>query len=222
MADLTNLVDLGGLASTLFPIVIIAMFLIAILLIGAVLYWGGMLKRYKYKVTIWEPRADGSIKEVKGKGGYLKNGKFEVAFGFNDKMVVIAPQGACIRPDNTIHGYSKQRNDIAWIHKITVKEESILLEPLNDPGIKVTIVNGMKDEVQRYKETSKWKEYIPIAGLIAAAIIIMLPVMMGLGSVADKFGQASLSCGASEVHIVYANETIAAFPGIPAPTRPAG
>lgn len=187
---------------------ILAIVMIGVLILGA-LYASGIIKNRKYNCFIAEPRANGTVQMFKAKGDHLKNSKFEIFFGPFDTLKVQAPKGECIGPGNQIWGYCRQRNDITWIpwNNIQFDDTQLRAEPAIDPGMKVMVSQTLKEEFERYKVQDKWKEYLPLMSIVVAALIIVLPIMLGLGQIADKLGNTASSMDAASTALRLAIET---------------
>lgn len=279
MTDALSWIDPNTLVSGAMGVLTVGVLLGGAVLIAAGLWVSGILKRSRFTCFIWEARA-GNYQVHVAKGDYMKGGKFEVIFGPFDKMVVPAPPNSAIRPGNQIHGFSYQRNDIAWNDgpSITINDEttdvsmsakefnaimskvevdkktgrkfihieglpnknivwsdgdavrvnsvSINSDPSLDPGMKIAVWQSIIEEFERYKEQNKWQQYIPMMGIAVAAIIIILPLMLGLGNVADKLNAAASAISANiknqETIINYLNATTPAANSAPQYPRPPG
>lgn len=194
MADLLTF-DYASAVSGLMGLGSILAIILIALLLAAALWYSGLLKSRKMRFTLFlnEPRANGTFRTLIAKGDYLPkdNDKFEVYYGPFDVVInQLSPKGECIGPDNQIHGYCKQRSDITWIpwNKINLDATQLSLEPLLDPGIRITLLTLLKEAHHRFQEQDKWKQYLPLMSIVVAALIIVLPIMLGLGQIADKLG----------------------------------
>lgn len=194
-SDLTNIVggaDVGSVVGGLFGIgTIVGIVLLVVLILGALVFFG-VFKKRPYKIFVWEPRAN-DYEVTIGSGCFEKGGKFETAFSPFDKLISAAPSGRAIRPGNQIHGFSKQRNDITWFEgdALKVNDTEIAAEPSLDPGMKVTVLNSMKDEFNRWQTQNNWIQALPWIAIVLACLIIIVPTMIGLGNVADSISKSA-------------------------------
>lgn len=202
--------DVGSTLSGIMGIGTIIATLMIFIFAFAALYLSGILTPKKYTCLIVEPRSNGGAQVFQSRGRFTKNSKFEIFFGPFDKLEVQAPKVSQIGYGNQIWGFSRQRNDITWIdgNSIFFDDKEIRAEPVIDPGMKITVLQTIKEEFERYKEKDKWQQYIPLISIVVAALIIILPVMLGLGQIADKLGVSASSIGAASESLRIAVEAL--------------
>lgn len=228
MADAISWMDpnnLGSAMSGLVGIGIIIFIFVALLFGVGVLYMSGLLKRRKYKIFLWEPRAN-NWEITQAKGENLPGGKeSELFYGPFQTQKVLAIPGNAVRPGNQVYGYSKDRTDIHWIDAdaFTLNDTEMRAEPALDPGMKITTLNLLVEEADRFQEKEKWKEFIWPMTTIAVAVIFGLVVMLGLGWVSDSNNKIAASNQAVAVALMNTTQalhaqasTIPTNPGISA------
>jgi hypothetical protein len=164
-------------------------------IIGMGLYFTGVLTTRKYKVTVLAPRANGAYKVVQAKGRFLKNGKFELFYGYNDIVKVNAPKQDFIFEGDALFGIAYTRDEINWIEDMTFDEATKnLIEKASVPEAAQQTYAMNYDEVyQRTHKANFWMQQLPYIAFLVAAIIIGVGIYVGNNAVAASNHEVSAS-----------------------------
>lgn len=175
-AAIGNLGDIAGQVSGTFGAIVMVGFFI--LLIGggaAFLYFGGLLTKRPYTCILFAPRNSG-VKPFKVKGRELKNGEFEVNYGFMNNVKVQAPGDGAVFEGDFLFGYSPSKDEIYWIKDLVVNDTLLKADPVSSAASRQMYIVGVKEINDRFSMPNQMKEW----GIIGAIFILALAV--GLGS----------------------------------------
>jgi hypothetical protein len=214
--DLSSLANMGPqLGGAIFIIALVV--LIAAVAMG--LYFTGILTTRKYKITVLSPRANGAYKIVQAKGRFLKNGKFELFYGYNDIVKVNSPKQDFIFEGDALFGIAYSRDEINWIEDMTFDEATkTLIEKASVPEAAQLAYAMNYDEVyQRTHKANFWIQQLPYIAFLVAAIIVGLGVYIGNSAVSASNHEVAVSNSAL-LEKLLSNSTTVIYKTVPTST----
>ena len=163
---------------------------LSFLLVAGVVIWfaktKGYLERRPYEVTVFVPRADSTLKPTKARGRFIKEGKFEIAYSMNDVDVVPELKEKYIFDGKKVYFMSHTRGSYFPVTHFEAQDEVLKVEPTLDPSLKVTYIQGIKEEVARFTKPNPWMQYAPFISVVVACLILSIGVYVGNNMIVDS------------------------------------
>ena len=150
-------------------------------LIGFLVLWrSGYLVKRPYRLVIKVPRANGTFKTLLAKGRYLKNGKFEIQYAWNNSIQVNPPDEGVVKEGNVIEGLSKTRSEIVWLEDETIDEKNIGRTAVIPEAAQLAYASAFETDWERTHRANKWEKFaVPLSFLFGALLILAGIYMYG-------------------------------------------
>jgi len=145
------------------------------------------------------------------KGRYLKDGKFEIQYGFNDKVVAEAPPEELVSATGEIW-FVRPDRDNHYPAKWHIDKSKIIVEPALSNALKVNYANSVKEANERFKEIDKLAQYAPYIAILIGFFIVGIAWYVSTDRIAGEFGQAANALHSVANELKNASITIAKPP----------
>jgi len=193
MSGIENLTSgFSGLGSVLFELLVWALLLGVVA--GAIYISArmGLFTNRPYKVNVYAPRINGEVELIKAKGRFLKNGKFEIWYGVNQTDSTEAPKEEYFNINKEI-SFVREDRDSYYPTIIYIDNTKIIAEPTNSNAAKIAAFQVMYEQAQRFSKPNKWAQMLDKMAFAAAAVMLFVAIIYGLGDLGKKFESVSNS-----------------------------
>lgn len=127
---------------------------------------------------------------VNAKGRHLKDGKFEISYGWNDKITTEAPPEEYFYPSGDVFFYREDRENHFPL-KLEINEGIIRAEPALSNALKIAYAQSVKESAERFREQNKLLQYAPYIAVIIGFIIVGIAWWISSSQIAGELGHVA-------------------------------